>query len=204
MKNILVRMALLALVLTLGVGMASATTVSHESNGLTYTMTYTDNNDGTATVTLNVSGQYTGGTSGVTYFLKAIGTGVGASEVSGSFSGPSGWTSVGGPVAANALCQDSSGSDKLCAENATGIDVTTAAVDITFTWTVTPGTLSVSEVHFGALITRSGSTNPGQGGQLLSEDVPVTEIPEPASMILFGSGLMGMAGVVRRRLRNKQ
>jgi len=38
-------------------------------------------------------------------------------------------------------------------------------------------------------------------GQTLSFSASTSTIPEPATMLLFGSGLLGMAGVIRRRFR---
>jgi hypothetical protein len=37
-------------------------------------------------------------------------------------------------------------------------------------------------------------------GQITSSSTPPSTVPEPASMMLLGSGLAGMAGMIRRKL----
>jgi len=60
----------------------------------------------------------------------------------------------------------------------------------TFTLSI-PGLTSVTQL---SNISFSFGTTPG-------DNVPVTGAPEPATMLLLGTGLLGVAGVVRRRYR---
>ena len=71
-----------------------------------------------------------------------------------------------------------------------------------FTWanstTYTATQPPLSSINWG--VQSVTPLNPGSNGQETSLN-GIAYTPEPASMMLFGTGLVGLAGVVRRRLR---
>jgi hypothetical protein len=44
----------------------------------------------------------------------------------------------------------------------------------------------------------------GARGRILADDISITATPEPSTMLMVGTGLMGLVGIVRRRSKSKR
>jgi hypothetical protein len=84
---------------------------------------------------------------------------------------------------------------------------TTSDLAFTAVWPTLPPLVqkflgSKTGLDSGFVITSSLITKKS-GGKAASGDVLITSTPEPASLALFGSGLLAIGGALRRKLRRK-
>jgi len=119
----------------------------------------------------SLSEAFGGPTGGSDFELSVLGTATAPAHTILGAPGPSGYTNANGSIAGN---------------NPHNPFINQTA---TFTLTGISGLTSVSQL---SNITISFGTTAG-------DNVPVTNVPEPTTMLLLGTGLLGVAGAARRR-----
>jgi hypothetical protein len=202
------RKALILLTCALALGLTGSSAVADSigpncgtCQGSIYTLSFIDlgSNMFQITYTIDTSGYNGGGTLLDDVAFKVSSSDPTSVSLVSAPNGASNWTIVPGGI--NAGGCDGSGSGFVCAE-ANALTFAAAVPDGTYSWVFDLTTTGLFTGKDEATIKARYTDNGGNKvGDLVSENITLQAIPEPSSMLLLGSGLLGLAGGLRRRFR---
>jgi hypothetical protein len=175
----------------------------------------------TVTITFDTTGNTNpgAGIGSISFILTGfsyVGGDVSLTSFSGT-GGAAGWTVAPGPTNASGSGCQAVSSNSICSFDTsaitmgTGLDASPLGPGNTYTWTWTITNQSFggfdSDTHiqalFGSLGTCTGAAKgpPNEGCFDETGLISSNAVPEPGTMALFGTGLLGLAGAIRRRMK---